>query len=99
MRRRNKGRWKGKKVRRKDKSNERRQEGRKEGRKEEKNYLVAGDKFGFLHWFDQADGKVVARLDVGNDDEDEGIYHSPVVDEDTLYTQTRDGKLVAIKTP
>lgn len=63
------------------------------------NYLVAGDKFGYLHWFDQADGKIVARLEVGGDDEDEGIYHSPVVDEDTLYTQTRDGKLVAIKTP
>jgi outer membrane protein assembly factor BamB len=63
------------------------------------NYLVAGDKFGYLHWFDQADGKIVARLKVGDDDEDEGIYHSPVVDGDILYTQTRDGKLVAIKTP
>jgi outer membrane protein assembly factor BamB len=63
------------------------------------NYLVAGDKFGYLHWFDQVDGKIVARLEVGDDDEDEGIYHSPVVDGDMLYTQTRDGKLVAIKTP
>ena len=63
------------------------------------NYLVAGDKFGYLHWFDQADGKIVSRLEVGDDDEDEGIYHSPVVDGDILYTQTRDGKLVAIKTP
>ncbi|MFT7261619.1 MAG: outer membrane protein assembly factor BamB [Glaciecola sp.] len=63
------------------------------------NYLVVGDKFGYLHWFDQADGKIVARLEVGGDDEDESIYHSPVVDGDILYTQTRDGKLVAIKTP
>lgn len=63
------------------------------------NYLVGGDKYGYLHWFDQADGKIVARLEVGNDDEDESIYHSPVVDGDILYTQTRDGKLVAIKTP
>jgi outer membrane protein assembly factor BamB len=63
------------------------------------NYLVAGDKFGYLHWFDQVDGKIVARLEVGDDDEDEGIYHSPVVDGDILYTQTRDGKLVAIQTP
>ncbi|WP_293749528.1 outer membrane protein assembly factor BamB [uncultured Paraglaciecola sp.] len=62
------------------------------------NYLVGGDKYGYLHWFDQADGKIVARLKVGDDDEDEGIYHSPVVDGDVLYTQTRDGKLVAIKT-
>ncbi len=62
-------------------------------------YLVAGDKYGYLHWFDQADGKIVARLEVGSDDDDEGIYHSPVVDGNILYTQTRDGKLVAIKTP
>ena len=62
-------------------------------------YLVAGDKFGFLHWFDQTDGQIVARLEVGGDDEDEGIYHSPVVDGNVLYTQTRDGKLVAVKTP
>jgi outer membrane protein assembly factor BamB len=63
------------------------------------NYLVAGDKYGFLHWFDQADGKIVSRLEVGNDDEDEGIYQAPVVDGNILYTQTRDGKLVAIQTP
>jgi outer membrane protein assembly factor BamB len=62
------------------------------------NYLVAGDKYGYLHWFDQADGKVVARLEVGGDDEDGGIYHAPVVDADIIYTQTRDGELVAIKT-
>jgi outer membrane protein assembly factor BamB len=62
-------------------------------------YLVAGDKFGYLHWFDQLDGKIVARIEVGGDDEDGGIYHSPVVDGDILYTQTRDGKLVAIQTP
>lgn len=62
-------------------------------------YLVAGDKYGYLHWFDQADGSIVARLEVGDDDEDEGIYHSPVSDGDTLYTQTRNGKLVAVKTP
>lgn len=62
-------------------------------------YLVAGDKYGYLHWFDQADGKLVSRLEVGGDDEDEGIYHSPVVDNNILYTQTRDGKLVAIETP
>lgn len=62
-------------------------------------YLVAGDKYGYLHWFDQADGKIVAQLEVGEDDEDEGIYHAPVADGDVLYTQTRDGKLVAIKMP
>jgi len=62
-------------------------------------YLVAGDKYGFLHWFNQSDGKIVARMEVGGDDEDESIYAAPVVDGKVLYTQTRDGKLVAIQTP
>ena len=62
-------------------------------------YLVAGDKWGFLHWFNQSDGTLVARLAVGDDDEDESIYSSPVVDGNTVYTQTRDGKLVAVQTP
>ncbi|KXI27531.1 outer membrane protein assembly factor BamB [Paraglaciecola hydrolytica] len=62
-------------------------------------YLVAGDKWGFLHWFNQSDGKLVARLAVGDDDEDESIYSSPVVDGKIIYTQTRDGKLVAVQTP
>ena len=62
-------------------------------------YLVAGDKWGYLHWFNQSDGKLVARLAVGDDDEDESIYTSPVVEGNTLYTQTRDGKLVAVTTP
>ena len=63
------------------------------------NYLVAGDKFGSLHWFDQADGKIVALLEVGGDEEDDGIYQSPVVNANILYTQNRNGKLVAVKTP
>ncbi len=62
-------------------------------------YLVAGDKWGFLHFFNQTDGKIVARVDVGGDDEDESIYSAPVVDGKMLYTQTRDGKLVAIQVP
>lgn len=62
-------------------------------------YLVAGDKWGFLHWFNQSDGKIVARLSIGDDDEDESIYSEPVVEDRVLYTQTREGKLVAVKTP
>jgi outer membrane protein assembly factor BamB len=63
------------------------------------NYLVAGDKWGFLHFFDQTSGKIVSRVDVGGDDEDESIYSAPVVDGNILYTQTRDGKLVALQVP
>lgn len=62
-------------------------------------YLVAGDKYGYLHWFDQETGALVSRLEVGDDDEDEGIFQSPIVDGDVLYTMTRDGKLVAVQTP
>ena len=62
-------------------------------------YIVSGDMYGYLHWFNQKDGSLVARLEVGDDDDDEGIYHTPIVDGDILYTQTRDGKLVAVKTP
>jgi outer membrane protein assembly factor BamB len=62
-------------------------------------YLVGGDQYGFVHWFDQADGKIVSRIEVGGDDEDGSIYHAPVVDGNVLYSQTRDGKLVAIETP
>ncbi|MGJ8681172.1 outer membrane protein assembly factor BamB [Paraglaciecola sp.] len=62
-------------------------------------YVVAGDQYGYLHWFDKTDGSLVARLEVGADDEDESIYSAPVAQGNMLYTQTRDGKLVAIETP
>lgn len=62
-------------------------------------YLVAGDKYGFLHWFNQSDGKIVARMDIGGDDEDEAIYTTPVAKDNVIYTMTREGELVAIETP
>jgi len=64
-----------------------------------KDYVVVGDKFGFLHWINQSDGEIVARLEVGDDDEEEAIYAAPVVGGDLLFTQTRDGELVAVSTP
>ncbi len=63
------------------------------------NYIVAGDEYGYLHWFDQDSGDIVSRIEVGDDDEDESIYTAPVVDGNVIFTQTRDGKLVAIETP
>jgi outer membrane protein assembly factor BamB len=62
-------------------------------------YVVAGDMYGYLHWFDKADGKIVSRMEVGGDDDDESIYAAPIVEGNVLYTQTRDGQLVAIETP
>jgi outer membrane protein assembly factor BamB len=60
---------------------------------------VVGDKYGFIHWFTQDEGKLVARIAVGDDDEDEGIYVEPVSADDVLYVQTRDGKLAAVTQP
>ncbi|MBN7818800.1 outer membrane protein assembly factor BamB [Bowmanella yangjiangensis] len=62
-------------------------------------YLVVGDKFGYLHWLSQTGGELVARLEVGNNDEDEAIFAAPVVEGKVLYTLTRDGQLRAIQTP
>ena len=62
-------------------------------------YVVVGDKYGYLHWLSQSDGELVARVEVGSDDEDEGIFSAPVEKDQVIYTQTRDGRLVAIKTP
>lgn len=64
-----------------------------------KEYVVVGDKFGYLHWINQSDGEIVARLEVGDNDEDEGIYAAPIVGDNLLFTQTRDGELVAVSTP
>lgn len=62
-------------------------------------YLVVGDKFGFLHWMNQSDGELVARLDVGGDDEDNSIFAAPVAEGNVIYTQTREGEIYAIQTP
>ncbi|MEP4889905.1 MAG: outer membrane protein assembly factor BamB [Aliiglaciecola sp.] len=62
-------------------------------------YMVVGDKYGYLHWLDKTDGTIVSRMDVGGDDVDEGIYVAPVAFGDKIYTQTRDGELVAIEVP
>ncbi len=62
-------------------------------------YIVVGDNFGFLHWLNQSDGQIVARMDVGGDDEDEAIYAAPVAKGKVVYTQTREGELFAIETP
>jgi outer membrane protein assembly factor BamB len=62
-------------------------------------YVVVGDKFGFVHWFTQDEGKLVAQLEVGGDDEDEAIFTAPISAENTLYVKTREGKLAAITQP
>lgn len=62
-------------------------------------FVVVGDKYGFVHWFTQDEGKLVAQLEVGGDDEDEAIFTGPVSDNVNLYVKTREGKLAAITQP
>lgn len=60
-------------------------------------YIVVGDQYGFLHWLDQQEGNLVARFELGGDDEDEAIFSTPVVADDTLFATTRDGVIAALK--
>lgn len=60
-------------------------------------HIVIGDKYGFLHWFNQSDGEIVSRYAVGDDDEDESIFIAPVVQGNTLFATTRDGVVTALK--
>ena len=58
-------------------------------------YVVVGDFEGYLHWLDQETGEIVARHEVDSS----GIHATPTVDNDILYSQSRDGDLQAIKLP
>nr|WP_241664419.1 outer membrane protein assembly factor BamB [Ningiella ruwaisensis] len=62
-------------------------------------YIVVGDKFGFLHWFTQSEGEYVSRLAIGDDDQDEGIYVEPVYQDGVLIVQTRDGVISRVSVP
>ena len=58
-------------------------------------YVVVGDFEGYLHWISRETGEMVARHEVDSS----GIYATPTVNGDILYSQSRDGDLQAIKTP
>lgn len=55
--------------------------------------IVVGDSFGYLHFIDAASGETEGRLEVGSD-----VYVAPVVADNELYIQTRDGTLLAVRT-
>ncbi|RUO62576.1 outer membrane protein assembly factor BamB [Pseudidiomarina insulisalsae] len=55
-------------------------------------HIVVGDSFGYLHFIDAQSGEVSGRLEVDSD-----VYVAPVVADDTLYVQTRDGSLLAVR--
>ena len=58
-------------------------------------HIVVGDFEGYLHWLDIETGDIVARHQVDSS----GVYTAPLVANNILYTQSRDGDLQAIKAP
>jgi outer membrane protein assembly factor BamB len=57
-----------------------------------------GDNWGFVHWIEQETGQIVARVDVGGDDEDDAIYDAPLNVDGVVVTMTRNGVVAAIST-
>ena len=57
------------------------------------NYIVVGDKEGYLHWLSQQDGHFAARVKTSRS----GMIVSPLVENGVLYVVTTDGYLMAYK--
>ncbi|OGT46547.1 MAG: outer membrane protein assembly factor BamB [Gammaproteobacteria bacterium RIFCSPHIGHO2_12_FULL_41_20] len=57
------------------------------------NYIVMGDKEGYLHWLSQKDGHFAARVKANR----AGMIVSPLVEDNILYIITTDGYLMAYK--
>ncbi|MGD2128733.1 MAG: outer membrane protein assembly factor BamB [Lysobacterales bacterium] len=57
------------------------------------NYVVVGDKEGYLHWLDTDIGSFVARVRAGK----KGFAAAPLTVGTTLYVLTRDGDLIAYR--
>ena len=62
---------------------------------EVKGYIVVGDYEGYLHWLDSTTGEIVSRHELDSS----GTHVAPIVYEDILYSQARNGDLQAIQTP
>ena len=58
-------------------------------------YVVVGDFEGYLHWLNQETGEIVSRHQIDSS----GIYSTPTVVDDVMYSQSRDGDLQVIITP
>lgn len=55
-------------------------------------YIVAGDRFGYLHWLDRNSGAIVGRYEADSDP----IQAAPVRAGDYLIVQTASGRILAI---
>ena len=62
-------------------------------------HVVVGDNWGFLHWIEQETGQVVARLDVGGDDDDDSIYVEPIKVDGRIVAVTRSGVIASVSMP
>ncbi|WP_194756986.1 outer membrane protein assembly factor BamB [Aliidiomarina indica] len=56
-------------------------------------YLVSGDRFGYLHWFNRSNGELVGRYRIG----DERIHSAPLIVGDKLIVQDAKGNVVALR--
>lgn len=55
-------------------------------------YLIVGDFEGYLHVLNREDGAIVGRVEVDSD----GLYGQPLVVDDKIYLQTRNGTLAVV---
>lgn len=62
-------------------------------------YVVVGDNWGYMHFIEQETGKIVSRIEVGGDDEDEALFSAPLKVNDMIIATTRDGEVAAVKLP
>ena len=54
-------------------------------------HVVAGDRFGVLHWLDRSSGQIVGRHELGRD----AVQVSPIGVDDKVIVQTNRGRLIA----
>tara|TARA_Y100000296_G_scaffold65342_1_gene76906 strand:- start:1585 stop:2793 length:1209 start_codon:yes stop_codon:yes gene_type:complete len=62
-------------------------------------YIVVGDNWGFMHWIEQETGQIVARIDIGGDDEDDAIFAAPLKVDDAVIAVTRNGVIASVRAP
>jgi len=62
-------------------------------------HIIVGDNWGFLHWLEQETGQIVARVDVGGDDEDDAIYVAPLKVDSRIVAVTRNGVIASVSAP
>ncbi len=60
-----------------------------------KDYLVVGDYEGYLHFLDRSSGKLVGQVKVNSS----GLFSQPLVIDDKIYVQSRDGDVARVMLP